>query len=81
MTKDKTSGEISAGNPGSGVFESHPADLFDVTEASEITSLPDNSDRRDNEKIIDSGRQKIARKTSRVVIFYDDNTFSEFFPG
>jgi transcriptional regulator with XRE-family HTH domain len=81
MTKDIIPGEVSTQSQNSGTVESHIPDLFEVNGASESASLSGKTDGGSKEKNPDHGQTSKNRKTSRVVIFYDDNTFSEFFPG
>jgi transcriptional regulator with XRE-family HTH domain len=81
MTKEIIPGEISTDSQTNGSFESHTADLFEVNGAADLALLSGNSVSGDKEKITGSGQPGRNRKTSRVVIFYDDSTFSEFFPG
>jgi transcriptional regulator with XRE-family HTH domain len=81
MTKENIPGDISDKSPASGTSLSHSADLFDVTGAAEFASLSGESTGVEKEIRPEPDLPGRNRKTSRVLIFYDDNTFREFFPG
>jgi transcriptional regulator with XRE-family HTH domain len=81
MLRDSIPGDLFSNEVVSENNKAGRHDLFEVSGISESSSFKDGIS--EAERAIHSGSQLSVSigKTSRIVIFYGDNTFREYFPG